>query len=303
MKVAYLIIAHTDIKQLNRLIKRLINTGDVYIHLDAKSNININEIESNSDKIHILSKRINVAWAGFSVVLCQKILLEEAINSKNKYDRYIILSGLDYPIYSDNEILTYFVKNKNIEYVCGYNITKCNNIKQLYKIKYYHLFRDIPLKHNSIIRRAIIVGSRILLMCLGLRKKTYIKINNERWNIYFGSNWIGLTDKCAKYVLNQLNTNNKLIKYFKTSYAPDELCIQTIVFNSPYASNAIYKNKLDFQELTPLHYLNYTDHIWSYDENDYNTIIMSDKMFVRKLVSNQSEKLIDLLDSKSNINE
>lgn len=65
--------------------------------------------------------------------------------------------------------------------------------------------------------------------------------------------------------------------------------------NSPFKRNAIEVKELTFQNVTPLHYLNYEDCIWSYDENDYNTIIQANKMFVRKVISGKSEKLIKMI--------
>ncbi len=38
MKISFLIAAHIDIIQLNRLINSLIQTSDIYIHLDKKAN-------------------------------------------------------------------------------------------------------------------------------------------------------------------------------------------------------------------------------------------------------------------------
>jgi hypothetical protein len=90
-------------------------------------------------------------------------------------------------------------------------------------------------------------------------------------------------------------SNKKLVRYFKTSYAPDEMLIPTIVFNSTYSINAIAVKERSFSKLTPLHYLRYTNHIWVYDESSYTNIMNSGKIFVRKLVSGKSEKLIEMI--------
>jgi len=117
----------------------------------------------------------------------------------------------------------------------------------------------------------------------------------QQWDIYFGSSWIGITRNCAKYILNQLLTNKSLIRYFKNSYAPDELCVPTIVMNSSFADKAIQVDELDFTKATPLHYLNYVNYIWSYNEKDFTTIMSSGKLFVRKIISGKSEKLIEMI--------
>ena len=105
-----------------------------------------------------------------------------------------------------------------------------------------------------------------------------------------------MTFACAKYVLKQMHENDVVRKYFATSYAPDELYIPTIVMNSEYGKHAIPCDSLDFKILTPLHYLNYIGFIFTYDENDYGKLMSSGKIFVRKLVSRKSEKLIEMID-------
>lgn len=79
----------------------------------------------------------------------------------------------------------------------------------------------------------------LLLKYLGFRRKPYLIVNGEKWNVYYGTSWFSLTGKCADYVLNQLNENKSLEKYFSTSYASDEMVVPTIVFNSEFKGHAI----------------------------------------------------------------
>lgn len=57
-------------------------------------------------------------------------------------------------------------------------------------------------------------------------------------------------------------------------------------------------NTLNFNLLTPLHYLRYEECIRVWDENAYDDIIASGKPFVRKLVSGKSERLIEMLEER-----
>lgn len=306
MEIAFLVAAHTDAKQLFRLTWPLLEMGDVFIHIDKKNKNpyffkildKIALLKRNKNEVFILKNRISVAWAGYSQIKCQYLLFEQALNSHKKYNRFFYLSGLDYPIFSSNEFDFFLNKYPKTEFVSGYNLTQSTDKKQLEKICLYHFFRDIPLNHKSILRRAIIGCTKLFLKYIGIRRKPYLIINNIKWNIYFGSQWICVTRECAKLIMEQLQHNKKLEKFFKTTYAPDELCIPTIVFNSTFSKNALYCQNMDFKELARLHYLNYTTHIWTYDEKDYNTIINSKKPFVRKLVSGKSEKLIRLLEKR-----
>ena len=241
-------------------------------------------------------RKFSVFVAAFGIVMIALSVMTLAYSSRGEdgYILSIINIGIGILLSVSGMIVYVKTKNKEKEYVCGYNISTCNNYSQLRKIKYYHFFRDIPLKHNSFIRRFIIGGSMMGLKVLGLKRKTSLNVDGELWNIYFGSSWISITRNCSEYILNQLK-NRKIRRYFSSVYAPDELCVPTIVMNSAFRNNCIEIKNLTFQNVTPLHYLNYEDCIKSYDENDYNTIIQSNKMFVRKVISGKSERLIEMI--------
>lgn len=297
--IVYLIIAHTDIKRLISLCDALVLSGDIFIHVDKKTKdmkfwTILCEYEKQHPQVVVLKKRHSVAWAGFSQVKCFKSLLYEALTSEKTYDRFLLLSGLDFPVWSPTKILDFFDSNRSREFVCGYNISTCKFDYQLRKIKYYHFFRDIPLPHRSLLRRGLIGGTMFLLKHIGIKRKPYLKLNGRLLPIYFGSQWIAVTRACAEYLLVKLQ-DKEIVGYFRTVYAPDELCVPTLVLNSNFRENATLIDDLTFQGVTPLHYLNYKDCIWSYDENDYDAIVDSGKMFVRKVVSGKSEKLIEMI--------
>ena len=61
MKIAYLICAHTDCTQLNRLIKAL----TFFVHLDQKSTIPPKDVQAPQNALELnVSKLININWGG-----------------------------------------------------------------------------------------------------------------------------------------------------------------------------------------------------------------------------------------------
>lgn len=305
MKIAFLILAHTDVDQLKRLCVKLVDYGNLYIHIDKKTNkdfvFQINDyISSNGlgHNVKIINKRINVTWGGFSQVSALMRLLEVSLDEKEpKYDRFFIISGLCYPLFSQKKLNTFCEEKRNLELITAYNISRGNDIKQKQRVTLFHFFRNINLPHKSLLRRGIVGGSKLLIKNLYFRKKPYLIINGKRLDVYGSSSWIGLTDDCCKYVFDQLVHNKKLVRYFKTSYASDELVVATIVMNSEYRNRAFHIDSYEFDKLSMLHFLHYTDHIWTYDENDFEALIKSGKPFVRKLVSGKSEKLIEMINN------
>lgn len=304
-KYAFLITAHTDVEQLLRLMRRLLSLGDIYLLLDkkVKDHDYLSQVETfvslSGGAISLVEPRVNVAWGGFSQCKGQEALLDAFANSGKAYDRMFFLSGLDYVLVSDDEFRDFFDRNQEREFVCGFNISKSDAKGQLWRIRLYHLFRDMPMKQNSFLRRSIIAGTRLALRCLGLRKPVSIPMGDDSWDVYYGSQWTSMTSGCARYVLGQMKNNRKVRRYFSTSFAPDELYVPTLVMNSEYAERAIPCESMEFENLAPLHYLNYKQTIFTYDESDYDTLVSSGKIFVRKLVSGKSERLMEMIDESA----
>lgn len=90
-----------------------------------------------------------------------------------------------------------------------------------------------------------------------------------------------------------------MVKYFRTSFVPSELCIQTIVFNSPFASKGLLLEGEypGLTRLTPLHYIDYGASIRVMTLEDLPVLRQSGKMFCRKVVSGESDTLIEKLKS------
>lgn len=304
MKLGFLILAHSDINQLKRLCSKLIDYGHLYIHVDKKTNstyyrqlVDYVGQKGFCDNVTILKNRVNVFWGGYSMVRAIEALLVTALNDDQpKYDRLFLISGLCYPLFSYSQFLRFCEEKKNMLLFTAYNITQSDSKSQKQRVTLYHFFRDIKLP-NSLFRRGIIAGSRMLFKYLQLRKMPYLIVNGVKWDIYYSSTWVSLTDVCWRYVLDHLQHNTKLIRYLETASCPDEMVIPTIIMNSDYRKLAFECEAKGLENLSMLHYLHYTDHIWTYNEKDFETLIKSDKPFVRKLVSGKSEKLIKMINS------
>lgn len=298
MKIAYLVQAHCDVCQLIRLCKALVQSGDVFIHIDRKTNDvsffqKLKLFVAESKNVYVLPDRINVAWGGYSQVECFANLLHCSLKKEKVYDRFVLLSGLDFPLWSPEKIISYFEKNRDVEFVRGYNISYDDKWELQQKIVLYHFFRDIPLAHRSFLRRAVIGGTKLCLKYLGIKRKPFWVVGKKNNPVYFGSQWVAVTRRCALYLVEEIFHNPEVKKYFSTVYAPDELCVPTLVLNSEFRDKAFEIKDYTYNNIVPLHFLKYENYIWSYDETDFQMLMDSNKMFVRKLISGKSEKLIE----------
>lgn len=295
--LAYLISAYTDPEHLARLITALDHEADFYVHVDA----NVDDAPFRQllpKKVHFVPRH-RVSWGGWEQVAYQYELIKAVINSGRDYTHLVCLSAQDYPLWSNHRIHSFFIEHQDIEFIGGYNLSHTDNKDQLRKITHYHPFRDLPLR-NRWLKNKLVVASRTLLSMCGLRRKPQVLIDGVRRDIYFGSDYWAITLDCARYVKKVLDTNSALVRYFRTTFVPSEMCIQTIVYNSAFGTRAmLYKGSFPgLVKLTPLHYLYYKGCVKALTHDDWPVLVESDKMFCRKVVTGVSDQLMHEIDEK-----
>lgn len=292
MKIAYLICAHTDPEQLNRLILALDNgENHCYIHIDGKVDI-APFIQAVGERacVTFLKKRVAVYWGGYSQVKAISSLIEAAL--EQYYDRLVYISGLDYPIWSNEKIAEFWEQNRDVQYCGAYNLTDSNVEIACNMVKHY-AYMDIKIKNEwwfNHIRKYVNDFLR------KIPRKNYINVNGKKWEIYWGSSWWALTYECAQYVYKAYKENAALRRYLKFAFPPDELWVQTILCNSGYSSQVIYSNEYDFEKVTVLQKVEYRHKIRVWEIEDYDEIVKSGKMFIRKVTSEASADLVESLD-------
>lgn len=295
-RIAYILSAYTDAPHLARLVAALDDGGaDFYIHVDRK--VDSRPFHRLLDGKATFVPSHWISWGGWQQVEYQKELLAAVLHSGRDYMRVVCLSGQDYPLWSNMRIRRYFDEHPDAEFIMGLNLTRCTDRAQRSKICCYHFFRDLPWR-NLWWKNKLIVASRLLMKALPLRKRPYTFINGRQADVYFGSDYWAVTLPCARYIYEKLCSEQQLVRYFRTSFVPSELCIQTLVFNSPFARHALlYKGDYPgLSGLTPLHYIEYGHAIKTLTLEDLPALHRSDKMFCRKVVSGVSDGLADLID-------
>lgn len=276
-KHAYLIIAHTNFEQLQKLVNTLDDErNDIYIHVDKKSqNFEASLIKTCYSQVNIV-KRTSVNWGGYSQINCELLLLKSAIFSNREYSRYHLISGMDLPIKSQDYIHDFFENNNN-EYI-RYDFRSIDLYSD--RSKYYYLFQEIVGRNKGIkveILSRLQDGMLILQKKLNFSRKQYLQL-------YKGTNWFSITDNLAKYVVEK----EKLIrKQFKYSFCADELFLQTVAKESPFRDNIIDDSLrlIDWKRGNP----------YIYRKNDFKEIVNSAKIFARKFDENVDQDIINMV--------
>lgn len=110
-KQAILILAH-DISNLEILNKqlRILDSKyfDIFIHIDKKSKMKIEDIEKCKISQLKIYKEIKVYWGHISQVECELFLMKKALEQEEKYDYLHLISGVDFPLKKPAEIFKFF---------------------------------------------------------------------------------------------------------------------------------------------------------------------------------------------------
>ncbi len=275
-KHAYLIMAHNQPEILKTIIRILDNEhNDFFIHWDLSApQLDENEIKKHARYSNIyFIPRMNVKWAGFSQTLCQLSLMEHACQHK-QYDYYHLISGVDLPLKTAQEILDFFELSNNLEYIA------IDVLKDEYRdrLRYYYLFQDVYGRN----RKNPFLAALYIFDIFSVKIQSILGVNrlkNENLDIHKGINWFSLTDECVRYIISKRDWIEKRLKYSKYG---DEVFIHTLIWNTPFRDKIF--NGFDGDRMQAA--LRLVDwkrgSPYTFRSEDYDMLIQSKHLFARK---------------------
>ena len=231
MKIAYLILVHNTPKHLQRLITALSSgSSSFFIHLDKKSNID-DFLGIKGNNVHFTRKRVPVFWGDFSIVEATLILLRTALADRCNFDRFVLLSGADYPLRSASYIEQFFESNPNKEFINLVAMPSEVAGKPIARLTTYKL-RPGDRTISKVIRK--------VLMRVGVlpRKRDY-KTYLGDLAPYGGSAWWALSREACDFILTFVKNEIQVVDFFKNTICSDESFFQTILGNSHFRSRIV----------------------------------------------------------------
>jgi hypothetical protein len=207
------------------------------------------------------------------------------------FDRYVLLQGLDYPLASNEKIDSFFSEFSKNEFIRACNVS-ISKKEYFYSKSRYFLFFDRP----NLVKKIANKLTRVFKLKL---KKGFFSHDQKKYQIYWGSAQWALTNDCIKYILSfehlvQVN------KYFYHIFPADELYFHTLIFNSCFRDKTTFKGpeleKVGLTNWRNLHYFEYGKNIKIFNEVDYEFPLSRNELFVRKVSSISSKKLLDKID-------
>jgi hypothetical protein len=296
MRIGYIVLAHQKPKQLERLLKRLEDDSvKIFVHIDKRTDIEAFLPSFNGIKNLQLLKRFPCHWGNFGIVNATMEGIKAAIASDCEYIAF--LSGADYPIKTKSEINHFLNANNGANFLHHYKMPADYWIpdKEINRIKkYYYNFNNklfeypLPIGTKSIPRNII-----NLVLSLFLPKER--KFPNGIVP-YGGDYWCCLTSEALREVVHFYEKNPLVFKFLKYCLFPDEILIQTALFNS---GNKELISSIVNDSITEINWESRIDPSPKiYSINDFDRLANSGKMFARKFDHDQHPALAEKIDSE-----
>lgn len=328
LKIAYIILAHTHPRLLERLVGQLNVEGSTMfiIHWDKKSRLEeVESLKCITSYIYFVRERVDGAWGGISLVAATLNAIKEMLELKTHFDYAVLLSGQDYPVKSNRYIFDFFRYSEGGGYMEVFNQSNCT--KEWQKIVFsdrlgcYNLnwranwYRLRENEQGISIEKRIISKqgddsqweaifddhtARILKRKFGEynfpRQLPSAIIEGRQTTLrpWAGSQWWALPNDAVEYIYNFTQENPEYYKFHKFTFIPDEIFFQTIIMNHPEFSNRVINHRLKYldwsRDIKPMVFNDeYLDSFTPICQNPFF-------LFARKFETKTSDNLLDQID-------
>lgn len=276
MKIAHLILAHAEPAQLERLINKL-QHEDAYffVHLDKKADMSKFGFLNNVSRLQFISERVSVKWGAYSIVQATINGFRAIRNSGIQIDMVNLLSGSDYPIKNSKEIHDFFKEDAGRNFM-EFRLVYHEWEEAIPRITKFH-FDNYSFPGKYLLQKYLHKLAPLRQMPNGL-----IPVGR--------SQWMSLTMESVKYILDYLDKNTNVARFFKLTWAPDEMIFQTVLYNSDF------RNKISNNNLR---YIDWTEGKASpktLSMEDAKYLLQSGALFARKFNLKAHPELFDFID-------
>lgn len=282
MKHAYLILAHGSYALLQRLVSAIDDErNDIFIHIDSKQK-ELPRLHVKYSRLFLLDKeRVSVFWGDVSVVVAEFALMNFAYK-QGEYAYYHLLSGVDLPLKSQNDIHAFFEEHQGKEFIGFYDGADLSS-SLVRKVQRYHLF---PQDFRG---SGLVFLTKRIVRALAIRMQEFLGFKrNAKICFAKGTQWWSLTGSLIEQLLAK---QDEILSLYKYTFCADEIAIQTYVYNSPFMAQVFAP---DNEAKSSLRHIGWRDGaLYDWTRVDYEDLKHSTALFARKF----NEKDPDFLDS------
>ena len=270
-KIAYILLCHKDPEGIVAQAQRLTAAGDfVAIHFDGRAPKEaFDKIRSgltSNPSVTFTRRRIKCGWGEWSLVEATLLAVAAAVDAFPRATHFYMLSGDCMPIKSA-EFAHSFLDREEVDYIESFDFFNSDWIKTGIKeerLVFRHWF-------NERNRKTLFYASMRWQKKLGLQRKVPADVAMQ-----IGSQWWCLRRRTVEWVLDFVRTRKDVMRFFRTTWIPDETFFQTIV------RHLVPEHEIRTRTLTFLMFTDYGMPVTFYNDH-YDLLLSQDYLFARKI--------------------
>ncbi|WBU58119.1 DUF5928 domain-containing protein [Paracoccus sediminicola] len=270
-KIAFILLAHKDPEGLIAQARRLTATGDyMAIHFDASASRadfeRVRKALADNSNVTFARRRHRCGWGAWSLVAASLDAVRAAVDAFPAATHFYMLSGDCMPIKSA-EYARGFLDAEHVDYIENVDFFGSDWIKtgmREDRLIYRHWFNE-----RSQPRR--FYASYEFQKRFGLTRKI-----PEDLEMKIGSQWWCLRRQTIEKLLNFCRRRRDVLRFFSTTWIPDETFFQTIV------PHVVPRAEIRSRTLTYLMFSDYGMPVVFYNDH-YEMLLGQDALFARKI--------------------
>jgi len=275
-KIAYILLCHQNPEAIVQQAERLVAGGDfVSIHFDASAPKSafqeiLDAVGENPNVV--LARRIKCGWGEWSLVQATLNAIKAAEESFPKATHFYMVSGDCMPIKSADFVHRFLDENDQ-DFVESFDYFNSDWIKTGMREERL-IYRHFVNERNH---------KKLFYTLLDLQKRLGLKRAIPKdLDIMIGSQWWCLRRRTIEAILDFLAERPDVIRFFKTTWIPDETFFQTLV------RHLVPHREIDPRTLTFLMFSDYGMPVTFYNDQ-YDMLLNQDFMFARKISPEATE--------------
>jgi GT2 family glycosyltransferase len=258
MKLGFVILAHNQPDAVRRLVDILAGAGHrVVVHFDtsapADQQAAVRSLEQAHPALVRVVSKVHCVWGEWSLVDAVLVALREFERMPEKPDYIHLMSGADFPIRPITDLQEFLRRNPDKDFIECCDVTQRRWVKGGLSMERFRFFFPVNFRTSRKTFDRLVRWHRKLK----IRRRIPLAMTPHMGSQWWTMRW----STCAK-VLDFLRANPQVVRYFRSTWIPDESFFQTVVAHL-VPRREIVSLQLMFHHLTPTGrpYVFHRDHL------------------------------------------
>ncbi len=295
MCLAYLILAHKQPSQVERLFRAIYHPDDLIVmHGDRRAPRELHALTARLAQQHanvsVLKPRA-ILWSGYEMTAVQLEAMRVADARRDvPWHHFINLTGQDFPLKPRDQIEARLGEDRVANYVTWFDPlvkplwTNARARMDRYYLEWAWLQQLLFLPG---------VGRRVRRI-FGWSTRPFVPLYHRKWPSFFryygGGNHVILSRAAAQY-LTSAPEAQRIIRWLRHTLHANEILFQSVLLNSLYSSTVVNEHlrEVEFERPENPH-----PRIWHAE--DYDRLVNSRLLFARKFDENVDSEILTLLE-------